>query len=557
MSERNITNKDRLIAGGMTTLIGMAAIGDAAVDHDLINIQSHSLQLLSQDNLTHLDPITITSSSEINSPIQKSSITIKVKPNAVATIINHKSEILLPPTNLEPLSSASNATIEQLQPLDLTNLTVPSEVKKIMDKNATFTYLGSELCSGFLVRDKNDVPMGEVFAAHCLTPPDQRIMGADGKIYLPETQNVTVYTGSAFGQLQQVGIIDKILMPPADSEGTFNKDLVVGSFIGKNINKVIQAYRQTKLKVSEIKQIKTGDIVYTSGWPAFQPNNPGQERKQDLAMKVIGSGLAKETFTGRTINALYLAIAKNADGTDCKPGLSGAQAFTYEGGEYKSIGVMSMAANLMPNNGTTQQQADDNRQAYEKITHFDLSQASAVCLAGYDMTTLARGASIENISSSYESIPGYVDGLIQKAHNEFFDPNYVKTWVRGAINLDPNGKGNWKMNPLIFYDNKSGGAVIVSYTDNSKDGLELDYLPDFKDQKFNGDPALFNESGVIDVFTNQNNTNGFINASGGQIFGQNIQNDPNTIEFIQNDPAFSIYYDNSTQSLQITQYKHN
>ena len=548
---------ERISAGVGAALIGSAVAGMAITDHELNNtLASQDLQISSQDSYPHytdslqlktVSPDNHSQDSLSKIPNYKSKITIRVKPS---NAMSYEPKLVPQSSKLNAINSLFYTEQEQLIPLNLENLVVPVEVKKIMDNNATYIYPFG--CSGFLVRDNKGIPVGDVTANHCLPRPSNQVIGSDGKVYLPESSEVRVYTGLSYDHLTQVGTIDRFLVPPAMDiqSDKLSIDIVIGAFQGQDIHKVIQAYRETKMKEYEISsQLKKGDVIYVSGWPVSQPNNSGAKRRQDFAMQLIGMEVTTDS-NGDVFNSLTAAVAQDADGSDCSGGISGGQAFIYKDDQYHAIGITSTGLNLLANKDLSQVQANVLRDSIENKYGVDLSKAASICTFSYKMSTLARGASIAKVSTSYESIPGYVDSLIQKARDEFFDPNYVKTWVRGAIDLDPSGKGNWKMNPLIFYDNKSGGAVIGSYTDNSKDGLELDYLPDFKDQKFN-------ESGVIDVFTNQNNTNGFINASGGQIFGQNIQNDPNTIEFIQNDPAFSIYFDDSTQSLQIIQYKHN
>ena len=573
MSERNITNKDRLIAGGMTTLIGMAAIGDAAVEHDLNNIQSHSLQLLSQDTLTHLDPIKFKDVSEVTTSsitIKKPAVKVEMKKPDDSTVINT-------PMVLSPTPEQSSVPAEKLINLNLDKSHITLSDYEHMSANTV--YLKNGGCSGSLIRNEQGVPIAETEAQHCFlrASTNPRILGSDGKEYIVQQNLVEAQTGSAKYALKTVGVIKQYLLPKADDRSS---DFAIGIFEGHTAAEALAAYNSNKLSAKEISKIKLGDKASLSGWPVVQKNinNPNYEKRQDFPLTILGKtdGNSATPADGWTYNnMIWAAIPTSKNGSICSQGDSGGEVTMVINGKRMKLGTLSLFKPFTTdyNMGAfnlTQEGADTNRAQVEKDFKIDTTNMLGIC--GITTGTLANvedGEVIEAVTS-FNDIPcnynyssddiensSQIDQLIQKAHDEFFDPNYVKTWVRGAINLDPNGKGNWKMNPLIFYDNKSGGAVIGSYTDNSKDGLELDYLPDFKDQKFNGDPALFNESGVIDVFTNQNNTNGFINASGGQIFGQNIQNDPNTIEFIQNDPAFSIYYDNSTQSLQIMQYKHN
>ena len=469
--------------------------------------------------------------------------------------------VILPPLPVENIQS----TIEKVS-LHPEAMIVPKNVEAIMNRDTV--YISNSGCSGSLVRNRIGATIGEVEAKHCGLRASgehsaSRLLGADGNTYIVTGAPVEVMTGPDKSHLKSAGIIKEFFVPAAND---ISNDMAFGAFEGHTAQEVVAAYNHNKLSSSELSKLKLGDRMYISGWPVAQPEDGGNFERQNFPLSYLGEEMVT-TSLGETIHMIWAAVPTSKDGAVCSFGDSGGNAFVMEGVHSRSVGVLSAFTDFAGKLWGNAENGAMARKYFEWKYNVDLSPFNAVCGIATETPATNNGGEVIIPVSSYSEIPIQHDSitqeipaneklLIQKAHDEFFDPNYVKTWVSGAVNLDPNGKANWKMNPVIFYDKESGGAVIASYTDNAKDGLELDYVHDFKNQKFNGQPELHIIGGGLDVFTGLFGSNGFTGKAGGAIIGQYL-NDPGAIESVQKDPAFSLYYDDATQSLQIMQYKHN
>ena len=577
---QSLTTKERVVAGAGVALIGAMLVGGVTSAEGINNVsaivtsESPAHDQLTSPSTVQLDPIvTKVDSSQVttskHAPIFKGKITIK-KPatshsifseNIVTPMVEqvpgNPIEMLLP---TEPIEAPAEKV--SLHP-EL--MTVPENVKAIMERDTVYLSSG---CSGSIVRSRLGKAIGIVSAEHCGLRgfgehSNTRIVGDDGQNYIVTGAPVEAKTGPDQSDLKSAGIIKEFLVP---SKTDTSQDIAFGAFDSHTSLEVADAYNHNKLSARELSKLKLGDRMYISGWPVNQPENGGNFERQNFPLSYLGDEMVT-TSLGETLHMILAAVPTSNDGSVCSFGDSGGKAFVIAGVHSRSVGVLSSFTDFTGKLWGNAKTGALARKYYETKYNVDLSSFDAICGIATETPSINNGGEVINPVSSYSEIPIQHDSikpelpasaepLIQAAYNEFFDPTYVKTWVRGAINLDPNGKGNWKMNPVIFYDKASGSAVLASYTDSNKSGLELDYVPDFKDQKFNGYPELSIIGGELEVFTGLFGSNGFVGKAGGAVIGQYL-NDPKAIEAVQNDPAFSLYYDDSTQSLQIMRYKHN
>lgn len=571
------SNKDRLLLGAGAAVVGAAVLASVTTANEIGSVDTSyaSSELPSYDQsasqtAVHLEPVisnsSLTEQSSNQTPTFKGKITIKKSvtsslPTAEKTApttlgLNDIKPIgvVLPPPPVENTPS----TIEKVS-LHPENMIVPENVKAIMDRDAVYLAISDGACSGSLVRSKTGEAIGVVTAEHCnlrgsgedSTP---RQPGTDGKSYIVTNAPVEALSGPDQSHLKSAGVVKEFFLP---AKNDVNIDIAFGAFDGHTSQEVVTAYNHNKLSDAELSKLKFGDRMYVSGWPANQPNNDGNFERQNFPLSYLGEDMVT-TSLSETIHMIWAAVPTSKDGADCSFGDSGGKAFVMEGVHSRSVGVMSVFVDFT---GKLVGNAEDGAKArkyFEDKYGADLGAFDAVCGIATETPSTDNGGEVIKPVVSYSEVPlqhgSDAELLIQKAIDEFFDPNYVKTWVSGAINLHPNGTGNWKMNPVIFYDKESGSAVIASYTDNAKDSLELDYVPDFKDQKFYGQAELNIIGGELDVFTGMFGSNGFVGKAGGAVIGQSM-NDPSTIESAQKDPMFSVYFDDATQSLQIMQYK--
>ena len=484
--------------------------------------------------------------------------------------------IKLPDTNILPFQFSSNT--EQQLPLQGTseitlptiekvslhpeNMTVSKEVKAIMDRDTV--YISG--CSGSIVRSRLGEALGIVTAEHCGyrgngDRANTRIIGGDGQSYILTGAPIEAKTGSDVANLKSVGVIKELFVP---AKNDTSLDIAFGAFSGHTSKEVAAAYNHNKLSAKGLSKLKLGDRMYISGWPVDQPNNKGNFERQDFPLSYLGEEMVT-TSGNEKIHMIWAAVPTSKDGADCSFGNSGGKAFVIDGVHSRSVGVLAAFIDFTGKLWGDAANGENERKKFENRIGVDLSPYYAICGIATETPSVENGGEVIKPVTNYKEIPGYksyvelinptyAEALIQKAHNEFFDPNITKTWVSGAINLDPNGKGYWKMDPAIFYDKKSGGAVIATFTDNTKDGLELNYIADFKNQKFYGYPELHSISGELEVFSGLFGPDGFSSIDGGAIFGHS-QTDPNAIRIIQESPTFGLYFDDATQSLQIMQNK--
>ena len=576
---QSLTNRERLSVGVGAALVGAMVIGGVTSANEINNADtSYASELPSFDQSTspiavHLEPVVSGHATEqaVNqAPKFKGKVIIK-KSVATSLAYPEKSIAEIPESNnkepinviLPPFSVETTQSTTEKVSLHPELMTVPENVKAIMDRDTVYISSG---CSGSIVRSRLGEAIGIVTAEHCGLRgfgehSNTRIAGGDGQNYIVTGAPVEAKTGPDQAHLKSAGVINEFLVP---SKNDTSQDIAFGAFTGHTSKEVAEAYNHNKLSAKELSKLNLGDKMYISGWPVDQPKNDGNFERQNFPLSYLGEEIVT-TSIGETIHMIWAAVPTSKDGADCSYGDSGGKAFVMTGVHSRSVGVLSVFIDFTGKLVGNATNGETVRKNFENNIGVDLSPYDAICGIATETPSENNGAEVIKPVNTYAEIPDYhnsvrlenpafAEPLIQKAHDEFFDPNYVKTWVSGAINLDANGKGYWKMNPAIFYDKESGGAVIASFTDNAKDGLELNYVPDFKNQKFYGYPELSKISGELEVFTGMYGPDGFVSKDGGSIFGQ-YQVDPNAIRIIQESPTFSLYFDNSTQSLQIMQYK--
>lgn len=570
---QSLSTKERIGVGLGAAAIGALLVGGVGSANEMGSIDtSYTLELPPHDQSATplpalLEPLTsATENATGHSPVFKGKVTIKksdaTKATTTRVATNHKSQVIIPtPPPIKTVQS-----IVEKASLHAELMTVPENVKAIMDRDTV--YITSSECSGSLVRNETGEAIGIVTAEHCglrgsgqhSTP---RILGTDGNEYMVSPTPIEAMTGPDQMHLTRAGVVKELFVPAANDT---SYDMAFGAFDGHTAQEVTAAYNHNKLSARDLSKLKLGDRMYISGWPVSQPEDGGNFERQNFPLSYLGEDTIT-TDIGETLRVIWAAVPTSKDGADCSFGDSGGKAFVMEGVHARSVGVLAAFTDFTGKLYGNVESGVTSRKYFERKYNVNLSPFDAICGIATESPTVKNGGEVVKPVLSYNEIPiqhnsitqelpAFAEQLIQKAHDEFFDPNYVKTWVSGAVNLDPNGNGHWVMNPVIFYDKESGSAVLATYTDNAKDALELDFVSDLKDQKFNGYPRLSNVSGELVVFNGMYGSNGFTSKSGGAIFGQYLES-LGAIESVQQDPAFSLYYDDPTQSLQIMQYKHN
>lgn len=176
-------------------------------------------------------------------------------------------------------------------------------------------------CSGFLIRDADGNPIGASTVQHCglRTETTPRIQGSDGKLYAVMSQPLDVKNGEDLNNLRTVGIAESVIVP---NTGDPSHDLALIVFKGSTKEQVIASYTATLANATELQP---GQKIYTSGFPLAQPNNlTGDTRRETMETTYLGPAIILTT-NWQNIPAKMVGINKNADGSICSYGDSGAE----------------------------------------------------------------------------------------------------------------------------------------------------------------------------------------------------------------------------------------
>ncbi len=334
-------------------------------------------------------------------------------------------------------------------------LTIPPEVSQIMDDNVVrWSPIG---CSGFLIRNPDNQPIGMITAQHCglRATGDYRTVDAGGNIVLNFGVNVFAETGRDINGLTSAGQIGEFAL---DAPGDKTMDQAIGAFEGQSIQDVIANVPQ--MSPIEISQLKTGDVIYSSGWPVDQPENSGSMERQDFAMTVLGTQTITTT-DGYTLEVVTAAVPEDKDGAECSWGDSGSVGIKVVAGQPRIVGVLSGFNDF----GLLYHKHDPEqglalKAYYENKFRVNLDGYAAVCSFAYLPPSASVGgevfANVAGSSGSPETRPATsIEQFEQQYTSDILNnPNSLKQVIDGQVQIT-GAKGSYAIDkPLITYDAK-------------------------------------------------------------------------------------------------------
>lgn len=283
-------------------------------------------------------------------------------------------EIEIPVTN--------TPTPEQLTRVFPENLSIPEEVRKIMERDVV--YIEGLGCSGMLVRDQiTGEAIGVLTAEHC-KKGDEIIEEVDvpqGISTISFNETFKVRTGNYKDDLKTVGEFNKIGVNHSPNAAS---DVAVAAFGDHTIEEVLA---NSNFDQSNVDMLEPGDTIYSSGWPVDQPDNKGVARRQEFAMTFLGQD--STVMTGGEsgdvhLNVLVAAVSANADGSTCSPGGSGKIYFTARDGRPLLFGVHSTSIpfDSLENSGSTEEAEHARR--YAESFGVPLGDKIALCTASIE-----------------------------------------------------------------------------------------------------------------------------------------------------------------------------
>jgi hypothetical protein len=446
--------------------------------------------------------------------------------------------IITPEIIIDTVPDTTPDTTEETTPPVLEILpvhAVPIEVSNIMQQETV--YLPWVGCSGALIRDENGKPIGVSFNEHCAMRPQnrERILGTDGNFYFLD-QDFTVTQGDSVDKMTKVGNISQFILNPADDT---TRDEAIGVFEGHTQAEVV-----ANLKLASPDQIlalQKNDVMYMSGFPVDQDNNPGPMKRQEFALSILGNGLTKTTL-GETIDVVWAAVPSTPDGAECSFGASGSMGFIMVDGKALSVGNLAAFYDLTGDTSGTPEQAQRIKKILEEKWGVSLDGFTTICgFAKEQPDTLI------SVADSIVDVPGHENDpqpeatyaetykkLQKKFVRELNNPAIDKTFLDGWIELPMRGGGGegaekrWVEDPLIY--NPGDGNLLISWRDpdfpdkiNSRllfkgtfetidfwrePGAPEDYSPEthgaLTEADFNGDQALQDENGNIIAYRTAN-----------------------------------------------------
>ena len=387
----------------------------------------------------------------------KHETTPKPHPNTMPTMVIPTDETLPAP--------------EQPMNLHPENLSIPAEVSKVMHENVT--YLPALGCSGFLVRDAAGEPIGTWTAQHC------NLLQKNGHWdnYASEGSQSTinffstlgVRTGDSMSDLSLVNDIDQFVLNAPDD---MTKDQAFGVFPGHTAQEVLANNNQ--MSADEIANLKTGDVIYNSGWPVNQPGNAGMLERQEFAMSVLGTDTVTVT-TGQQLKVLLAAVPETKDGAECSWGNSGSVAFTPgEGGTPRIIGTASMFNDFgLLYNKDKPDDAAAVRTYIENKFGVSMDGFAGVCGFAYESPSPDNGMVVAKAMAPVDFELTPLGKLEKQFTKDFFDPTIKRHVIDGLVQFN-GGKGSFVVDrPLITYDAASNIALVGWYASETSSNLVM------------------------------------------------------------------------------------
>lgn len=429
-----------------------------------LNIEAGNNSPLNAENVTELPLLP----SEVSEPTEQRTPSWETNTNPTT----RTPQALLPEISIPEEDGHVEYRLEE-KVIEFTS--VPEEVEKIIASETL--YMG---CSGSLVRDESGNVLGGSTAEHCGFRGNQqpRITGTDGQKYMVRPYGKEIKTGADLDNMETVATAKQLILPAEDDTA---HDLAFVVADGATPEDVLKNYRY--LSAKEIGELNRGETVYLGGYPADQDNNDGPIKRQAFATQVLG----EETITltsGETMKVITTVMRSSADGAECSFGNSGGMGFVMrevvqQDGTVKnvpiSVGTLAGFNELKPDTFATPDQAAAARAYYEYKYNVVLPEdAAAVCSFEYAVPSPENGGEVVNLVDSYEQIPGYIDGLKQKAREAFLNPEVKKDVIEGYI---PTSTGESKdgydllKNPAIYIDTQSWRAILTARDPSQPDEL--------------------------------------------------------------------------------------
>lgn len=374
-----------------------------------------------------------------------------------------------PAINRTPnLKNSPGSEYMNLQP---EKLHIPQLVADTMSLDTV--YIPELGCSGFMVRNDQGKAIGIETAQHCGLLYSDGHWGNDSEDQTTVTFGapVIVYTGSGAKNLKEVGQIDHfVLSNPTDK----THDQVVGSFEGEDPMAVLAAYKDRHLTAEQIGELKMGDIIYTSGWPQYQPKNPGAEARQQFAMRVLGL-TNWYVSDGLQLELLVAAVPPNNDGSECSWGWSGSEAFvmrtiTMPDGSTQHVPYSIGTASAFSDFGRLFNNKSNGQTEKQSIEHSfgaDMTGFAAVCGLAIESPSPEAGMEIARV----EVLP-YSEILQQESTftSEFFTDTYERNVIEGLVYIQQYGSPYWITNPAYTYDAATNSLVLAYACPTDKGG---------------------------------------------------------------------------------------
>jgi hypothetical protein len=343
------------------------------------------------------------------------------------------------------------------------NLLVTESIKTIMDRNVV--HIPDLGCSGFLLRNKAGEAIGVRTAEHCsLLPKDGHwsTVIPNKPVIFNFEKPLIVNQGTDFKTEQTIGTITQLIVNgPSDNR----RDNAFGVFANSSPEEVLANSQQ--MTPEEIDTLKTGDVIYNSGFPLDQKLNNGPTKRQDFAMTVLGK-VEWQITNGESLKLVVAAVPLSKDGAECSWGNSGSQAFIQR--PDGSIGIIGSASafndfgNLY--NGVAAGAAE--RADAESYFGVDLSGYVALCGFAYETPTPEAGMIVGSVNvvdqlPITETPPTIYDKTREYVVEKFQDSTHDRTIIDGIVEVATGKGGFYVQRPEIIYDADTGIYSLVSY----------------------------------------------------------------------------------------------
>lgn len=280
---------------------------------DVRHIKSHG-RTLSKFSYTNLSP-----GSRVNTG---TNIWVEVKKKPIVT---PKIPVKNPPTNPPPPTKTTppppievTPPPEQQPPIN-----IKAETQAYLAKNVVYLpFLNG--CSGLLLRDNQDNPIGVVSDSHCGLRTATRTTGNDGNSYIALNKSLDVKQGENVNSLTTIGTVDQAIIPQQNDQG---HDFTLMALKGVNPQEVETTYKANSLSDTQVTQLASSSPdqqIALSGYPLAEPTNTsGVTERATLWLSVVGMGGIFGT-NGQFMSGLLAGSTASSSDTICSYGMSGA-----------------------------------------------------------------------------------------------------------------------------------------------------------------------------------------------------------------------------------------